>query len=75
VTVACPEQRLLLTKYQKTVEVYVEAMDRIKEHVRGLPQAEFMLLWKFAEQASEACESSRRCLQKHIHEHGCGLLG
>lgn len=68
----CPEQVSLLTSYQKAVRGYTEAVCRMKDHVRGIPQAEFMLLWKFAERAKEKCESAQRCLQKHIAEHGCG---
>jgi hypothetical protein len=67
----CSEHFSLLTNYQNAVTTYAESVRRLREHGRDIPDAEFMLLWKFAYRAQQNCQEARHQLHRHLIEHEC----
>ena len=68
---ACQEKDTLLMKYQTAVEVYSSSVAGLSDAARSIPQVEFVLLWKLAENTRVICQDAQRTLQRHIAEHGC----
>lgn len=67
----CNEHATLLLEYKTRTDVYKLAVRKLTEHAVGIPQVEFMLMWKLANLAEQKCEATRRSLLQHIEDHDC----
>ena len=67
----CDVRSVLLSDYNICLQQYREAIERLKKDGEPLLQSEYLLLWKLAYGAMNACRESQRRLGGHMLEHRC----
>jgi hypothetical protein len=67
----CDVRSVLLSDYNTNLQQYREAIERLKRDGVPLLESEYLLLWKSAYRAMNACKESQRRLGGHMLEHRC----